>query len=161
MEEFDRIIGIILELEGGYVCHPEDPGGETKYGISKASFPELDIKNLTEKEARRIYRDQYWMRPNLYLLPDAVAGAVLDGAINMGPRPAIRLLQKVVATTPDGVIGPKTAMMAKLYKGNLKADYLAERAAFYMSLPTFKTFGKGWMRRLIHIATYCPCGLVS
>lgn len=158
---FDKTIPMILDLEGGYVSHPEDPGGETNYGISKRSYPELDIAGLTEREAKRIYRSDYWMKPNIYLLPDSVSGAVLDAAINMGPRPAVRLLQQTLGVTPDGIIGPRTAMSAKLYKGDLLADYLTERAEFYMALPTFKVFGLGWIKRLIHIASGYHYDLLS
>ena len=51
-DAFDRLIS----HEGGYVNDPLDPGGETKFGISKRSYPTLDIAALTREDARAIYR---------------------------------------------------------------------------------------------------------
>ena len=58
---FDILVKKVLKHEGGYVNDPSDPGGETKYGISKRAFPDLDIKNLTEEQAILIYYDEYWL----------------------------------------------------------------------------------------------------
>ena len=49
---FDQVIDRVLAHEGGYVNDPDDPGGETKYGISKKAYPKIDIKNLTKEEAK-------------------------------------------------------------------------------------------------------------
>ena len=53
-EVFYEIIEGVIEKEGGYVNDPDDPGGETKYGISKKAFPKEDIKNLTIVRAKDI-----------------------------------------------------------------------------------------------------------
>ena len=55
MAEFKLAIPRVITNEGGYVNDPDDPGGETKYGISKRSYPALDIKNLTVEQATAIY----------------------------------------------------------------------------------------------------------
>ena len=57
---FDRIIEFTLQEEGGYVNNPADPGGMTKYGISKRSYPNLDIANLTIDQAKAIYERDFW-----------------------------------------------------------------------------------------------------
>lgn len=57
---FDKAIPTILRNEGGYVNNPTDPGGETNFGISKRSFPDVDIKNLTQEKAVAIYRSSFW-----------------------------------------------------------------------------------------------------
>ena len=51
---FEEIIEIVLEHEGGYVNDPDDAGGETKYGIAKRWYPDVDIKNLTKEQAKKI-----------------------------------------------------------------------------------------------------------
>ena len=56
MKSFDEIIKHVLEHEGGYVNDPKDLGGETKYGITKRFYPDIDIKNLTIEEAKEIYK---------------------------------------------------------------------------------------------------------
>jgi lysozyme family protein len=55
-EVFDRVIG----HEGGYVNDPNDPGGETQWGISKRSYPHLNIRMLTRAEAMGIYDRDFW-----------------------------------------------------------------------------------------------------
>jgi len=60
----------VLKREGGYVDDPTDRGGETKYGISKRSYPQLDIKNLTLEQALEIYRKDYWKPSRVEKLPD-------------------------------------------------------------------------------------------
>jgi len=70
--EFNKAIKFILNAEGGYVNHPKAPGGETKYGISKKSYPNYDIKNLTEEEAITIYKRDFWDRFQLDSLPPHV-----------------------------------------------------------------------------------------
>ncbi len=59
-EKFNKAVRIILAHEGGYVNHPADPGGETNMGISKRSYPDLDIKNLTVAMAKEIYFRDFW-----------------------------------------------------------------------------------------------------
>ena len=59
---FDEIIEKVLEHEGGYVNDPDDAGGETNYGIAKRWYPNVDIKNLTKEQAKKIYHTDYWRR---------------------------------------------------------------------------------------------------
>ena len=62
LTKFDDIIEIVLEHEGGYVNDPDDPGGETNFGIAKRSHPDVDIANLTKEDAKIIYYQDYWMK---------------------------------------------------------------------------------------------------
>ena len=73
MGDFTRCIRHILNEEGGYVNHAKDPGGETKYGISKRAYPHLDINNLTLDEAEAIYRLDYWEPVQGHSWPDVLA----------------------------------------------------------------------------------------
>lgn len=61
-KKFERAFSCVLQNEGVYVNDPSDSGGETKYGISKRSYPNLDIKNLTLEEAKKIYFCDYWLK---------------------------------------------------------------------------------------------------
>jgi len=89
MAEFSRAINTILKNEGGYVNNPNDPGGETNYGISKRSFPDVDIRNLTQEKAIAIYRASYWGKYPLLDQLDSqeVATKVFDLMVNMGGPP--------------------------------------------------------------------------
>ena len=83
---FDILVKKVLKHEGGYVNDPSDPGGETKYGISKRAFPDLDIKNLTEEQAILIYYDEYWLDAKVDKLPDELHEIYLDMVVNMGKQ---------------------------------------------------------------------------
>lgn len=94
---FDRALAFTLQHEGGYVNDPNDPGGETKYGISKRSYPHLDIKGLTIEEARHIYFRDFWIKPGVWRLADVapdLARRLFDLGVNCGPANAARMLQR-------------------------------------------------------------------
>lgn len=85
MAEFQPAVELVLIHEGGYVNNPEDPGGETNFGIAKRWHPELDIKNLTKEQAAEIYQKAYWA-PFMEQEPDQrVGNCALDCAVNQGP----------------------------------------------------------------------------
>lgn len=149
----DTAVKIIISLEGGYVNDARDPGGETKWGISKRSYPGLDIARLTQDDARRIYRRDYWDRYHVGSLPPKLRLAVFDCAVNCGGETAIALLQSCLGVKTDGVLGPVTrrALLARPVS-DLLPEYLAERALYYKGLSTFEKYGRGWFRRLFRVA---------
>jgi len=141
---FDRLIG----HEGGYVNHPRDPGGETNWGISKRSYPHLNIANLTRDDAKEIYRRDFWA--GLDGVDDAVRFQVFDAAVNHGIGNAVRMLQRAVRVADDGHWGPVSASAAeKIDRNDLLLRFLAERLDFMRKLSTFKDFGSGWSGRIV------------
>ncbi len=134
--------------EGVYVFSPADPGGETKYGISKRSYPQLNIADLTLDMAKAIYYRDFWLP-----LGDqaclAVRLEVFDFAVNSGIQTAIRKLQSAIGVADDGHFGPVSrAKLASMPSGNVVLRYLSERLAFMASLSTWPHFGRGWARRI-------------
>ena len=95
-----------VDHEGGYVNNPRDPGGETKFGISKRSYPELDIENLTMRRRRAIYRRDFWEVLDGDRINGALMFQVFDMAMNSRPGNAIRCLQEAIGVAPDGHFGP-------------------------------------------------------
>ena len=81
---FEDALKFVLKWEGGYSNDPNDPGGETKFGISKRSYPNLDIKNLTLKQAKEIYFQNYWLKAGCDKLTSPLDIIVFDTAVNMG-----------------------------------------------------------------------------
>ncbi len=135
MTLWSAVADSILEVEGGYVDHPTDPGGETQWGISKRAYPHLDIRSLTREQAIAIYAKDYWDAiPED--LPESVRWFAFDIAVNSGVNTALTWL-RTYTTLPELV---------------------AKRMRFYTSLGTWPTFGRGWSRRvatvLDHIARY-------
>lgn len=155
MADFKRYFQTLLKHEGGYVNHPSDPGGETKYGISKRSYPKEDIKNMTTVRAEMIYYMDYW-RPLLLdrFVSQSLAEIVFDHCVNAGMRSAINILQKSVGVVTDGVTGPKTLAATNNHPNQqeLFERYKLERIAYYNNLvsgkPGLSVFMKGWTNRV-------------
>lgn len=83
-QNFDKAFDFIMKWEGGYVNDKNDSGGETNFGISKSSYPNLDIKGLTADEAKVIYLSDYWIPAGCDMLQHPFDALVFDTAVNMG-----------------------------------------------------------------------------
>lgn len=163
---FDTAIEHVLQSEGGYVNDPADAGGETKWGISKRSYPSVDIQALTRDAAKAIYRRDYWEAARCDDIPDAVRLVHFDCAVNQGVGSAARMLQAAVGVVVDGKIGPKTiAAVQMAHPGQLREDYLWLRASAYARLAVSKTtqrkFLPGWILRLVRVREAAVFALVA
>lgn len=149
---FDQCVEIVLKHEGGYVNDPNDPGGETRFGISKRAYPEENILNLTIEGAKAIYSRDYWHVMCCNDLPPMIRLIVFDCAVNQGTDFAAKNLQNIVGASQDGHIGPRTleAISKKVPKDVFK-EFAKKRMQHYASLKTFSVFGKGWSLRLFDI----------
>lgn len=146
---FEDAFKKLIVHEGGYVNDPRDPGGETKYGISKRAYPAVDIKNLTLDGAKLIYKRDYWDRCRCDDLPEAVRFDVFDAAVNSGVKQAILWLQRALDVVADGVVGNVTLSMAMKTDGHLLSmKYNGTRLLFMISLPTWPTYSRGWAKRI-------------
>lgn len=142
---FDRLIG----HEGGYVNDPRDPGGETKWGISKRAYPNVDIKALTREDARKIYFRDFWQRLSANILPDGVAFQLFDFAVNSGIETAVRYLQRAVGAADDGHWGPiSQATLEAMEESDVVMRLNAERLDFMTRLKNWPDAGRGWARRI-------------
>jgi len=154
-KRFQDVIGLILKHEGGYIDHPDDPGKETNYGISANAYPDLDIENLTEEDAREIYYEDYWKPARCDEVPKGLDLMLFDAAVNHGVGGAVRILQRAIGETVDGSFGPKTMSgVVSQSPAQLVQEYAARRMHFYGQLDTFGSFGLGWSRRLMDVYKY-------
>jgi lysozyme family protein len=152
---FVKSIELVLQHEGGYVNDPLDAGGETNFGISKRAYPNLDIRNLTVDQAKHIYFNDYWkpIRGDL-IVTNELAYQLFDMAVNAGTGAAARLLQRIVGTTDDGVIGPVTLKAIDRYPsiGRLIGEYKFSRARHYALIVAKNhsqvRFLRGWINRI-------------
>ena len=159
-----------LSVEGGYQCDSNDKGNwtggnigvgllkGTKYGISAASFPDVDIKNLTKEQAEYLYKTRYWGRYKCDYMPDALSVAVFDYVFLSGSQ-GIRDLQKVLGVKVDGVVGNQTigACNTKPLKQIIK-EYFDKRMDYVIMLgnkPKFSKYKQGWINRVNHVRTVC------
>jgi lysozyme family protein len=155
-ENFHKCLEKVLEHEGGYVDHPEDPGGRTNMGITQAVYEkylkrpvaEQEMKDMSINDVRIIYRTLYWDSVKGDDLPAGVDFSVFDWAVNSGVSRASKALQKIIGVKDDGIIGPIT--VKETYKCDPEKVILnlsEARKDFYQRLVAFDTFGKGWLRR--------------
>lgn len=156
---FNNIIQYTLDFEGGYVNHKNDPGGETNFGISKKSFPKLDIKNLTLEEAKKIYFLNYFVPLNIeHINNKNLQFKLFDMAVLCGLKTSIKNLQNCLNLITnqnlivDGILGSKTNLAIQsitnqeglvwtVTKGF--EDYLRNLA----TKKNLKEFEIGWIRR--------------
>jgi lysozyme family protein len=128
-ENFDRCFNFIMQWEGGYSHDPDDPGGETNFGISKRAHPDVDIKNLTRGFAMTIYKTEYWFTCNCQSKPWPWDLILFDTAVNLGTKRALVMFQE----NPDW------------------KDYLLARIRHYIriSAKTHDQYLRGWINRVL------------
>jgi len=156
-KSFDEIIEIVLEHEGGYVNDPDDPGGETNFGIAKRSHPDVDIANLTKEGAKEIYKSEYWDKNKVESLPEQLRHIYFDMCVNQGRGRAVRIMQRAAnakgaGLKVDGGMGPVTIEAMK----GLEIDRVrAYRVKYYADLvtrkPDLEKFYFGWFRRSLEV----------
>jgi lysozyme family protein len=142
---FDRLIG----HEGGYVNDPQDPGGETRYGVSKRQYPSEDIKSLTLARAKEIYRRDYWGPAGCDAVPEALKFDLFDTAVNAGVEQAILFLQRCVGEVDDGILGPRTLQAVQsMNPWRLFARFNGHRLDHLNDLKHWPRYGRGWAQRI-------------
>lgn len=156
-ENWHHCLMEILKHEGGYVNHPDDPGGETNMGITKAVYEDWggtkDMKDLELEDVGPIYRKRYWDRLKGDDLPSGLDLCVFDFGVNAGVGRSAKFLQEIIGTTVDGGIGPNTLKALDTYLQEHSVEDLVQtfqddRLEYYQNLHHFDTFGRGWTRRV-------------
>lgn len=136
--------------EGGYTVGENDPGGETNWGISKRSYPDVDIKNLTRDDAKSIYLRDFWNAAQMDQYNPAISFQVFDAAVNHGIPEAIKLLQIAARVNPDGKVGPVTVAAVRSARvADTLALFIAARLEFWTGLHNWTHDGKGWALRAV------------
>jgi lysozyme family protein len=162
--DFNRAFENVIGVEGGFSDDAKDPGNwtggkegigklnGTKYGVSAAAYPSLDINSITLDDAKAIYHRDYWQVISGDEFPFSIANALFDCAVNSGCASAAKLLQRSLGITSDGKIGKLTIAAAQAKDPTeLLIDFLTARAVFYARLAKFELYGKGWMKRLFTV----------
>ena len=157
-DNFKEIIKVVLRHEGGYVNDPDDPGGETKFGISRKAYPDLDIAALTEQSATEIYYHDYWCGNKLHKVPVSLQKIFFDMCVNFGRKGAVKVLQEAAnginkkKIEVDGGYGPNTANAIKDLEPDRVRAYRALRfAKLAISRPTLAKYWYGWFKRAISV----------
>lgn len=159
-DNFDAAVEHVFSEEKGFQNNPKDKGNwtggrvgagnlvGTKFGISAAAFPNLDIPNITKEQAKEIYREKYWNVIHGDDLPPGVDAEVFDMAVHHGPGNAAKILQRTVGSKVDGFIGPNTVKAASKHGAKKLVDSIAkQRMDFVMGLENRSDWG-GWVPRV-------------
>lgn len=171
----------LVDREGGYADHPDDPGKRTMWGVTetvaRAYGYKGEMRDMPRPTAVAIYLDLYWTKPGLDRLArvDArVAEELLDTGVNMGPMVAIRFLQRALNTLNkdgrpfpdmfvDGSSGPITEYALRTFieqRGQQGVDTLlkmlnALQSVRYMELSEgnarLESFQFGWQTNRVTI----------
>jgi len=155
-------LAVTLSHEGVFSIVRSDPGnwtggkvgkGElrgTMKGIAASSHPTLDIKSLTDAQVATIYEREYWQPVRGDSLPAGPDLATFDYAVNSGVSRAAKALQRAVgARQIDGKVGSATIYAASDADPKSVVNAICDgRLSFLQGLTTWKTFGKGWGRRV-------------
>lgn len=158
----------IVAREGGFVNDPADPGGATKFGVTLGTMrrlgldlsgdgqvTEADVRALTREQAVGIFLEQYYRRPGIAALPEALQPSVFDMYVNAGAN-AIRVLQRLLIAmgldlAVDGAIGPQTIRAAQAaYEAapeHLADAYGIARRDYYYALADHRPASRKYARR--------------
>lgn len=141
------------KMKVGYVNHPSDPGGETKFGVSQVANPEYNIKELTLHNALDIYYNKYWKTNSCNIVPIPLSIIYFDSLVNHSTKAAVKFLQESINTTPDGIFGPHTAeSLSNVAVFDACDIFLDKRKDYYEYLisrnSSLSVFKNGWMNRI-------------
>jgi lysozyme family protein len=167
MAKFEDFAGKLLRLEGGYVNHPLDKRGPTKYGVILTVWQEYghdkdgdgdidaeDIKKLSEEDARYIAKKIFW---DFFLadliVNESLAEFIVDWGYNSGRKTVAKIVQRLVNVTIDGIVGPQTIRAINSADQELLFNALKiERKVFLNNIikrkPDQIVFYDGWMNRV-------------
>ena len=155
---FEEIIEQVLEHEGGYVNDPHDAGGETNFGIAKRFYPDVDIKNLTKEQAKKIYHQDYWRPGKCDEVPPHLRHIYFDMCVNFGRSGAVKVLQRAANSKlrnkidVDGGIGPATLKaIQNLDVERVRAYRVLRFANIVIDKPNQERFWTGWFRRALEV----------
>ena len=151
---------LMLKSEGGYVHHPDDPGGRTNLGVTQATWEnwigrqsnESEMRSLTADKVEPMYRKKYWNAVRGDELKLGIDYLMFDFAVNAGAGRAIKTLQTSIGVAADGAFGPITmAAVQATDPVELIEQFSQTKKDFYQSLNTFDVFGKGWLNRVAKV----------
>ncbi|MCH9691564.1 MAG: hypothetical protein K0U59_05815 [Gammaproteobacteria bacterium] len=172
-------IRAVIDREGGYVNHPDDRGGPTRWGVTQVVARRYgyqgDMKNYPINQAIAVYDQEYWRHVDEIANYSFDIGVKLfDFAVNSGTTRAVGCLQRLLNALNnrgkdypeiemDGVVGPQTLAALKGFRRRRGEEGLAVlaqsinglRIAFYVEIierdASQEAFAYGWLARVVHL----------
>lgn len=166
-KNYPTIMEHTFQWEGGYVDHPQDPGGATNMGITFSVLREWrgqpitkqDVRNLTREEAIDIYKAKYWNKVWGDIMPSGLDLVMMDAGVNSGIFASIRWVQRALGNVnKDGKLGPQTygAIQKQPNMVEFVEKCVTERLKSVRQFRNYAVFGRGWENRIasvLHRAT--------
>jgi lysozyme family protein len=148
---FDDAFDALLGHEGGYSNHPDDPGGETMWGVTarvaRGYGYRGEMRNLPRETAKAIYRKLYWTPLGLDQFDPRIAFQCFDANVN-GGKPVL-WMQQAAGAYADGILGPATMRAVAACDPDVFCRrFNSYRLAYLTNIKTWPTFGRGWARRV-------------
>lgn len=170
LSNWDKSFEMVIAHEGGFTNDQRDPGnhlpdgreGCTMWGCTQKNWEAYigkqvtqdDMRALTKEDVKPLYKRDYWDAVKGDSMPSGVDYILFDLSINAGASRAKKLLQTALGVTADGAIGPGTmAAIQAADPAELIQKFSVAKENFYRSLPTFQTYGKGWLNRVAQVQT--------
>lgn len=156
---FLKAVSVLLDVfETGELVEQAGGDGATKWGITKRSYPDINIADLTREQALDIYWRDWWLKEGYNELPPILGEQTFFAAVNVGPRPAVMILQRAIRATgkdhviDDGVLGSITkAAVGRSDPAMVSIAFRSEQAGYYRELvsnhPPHRTYLNGWLWR--------------
>jgi lysozyme family protein len=161
-DNFEFLFKRLMLNEGGFTDDPKDPGNwtggrvnvgnlqGTNFGLASNTYPDLDLKNITQDQAKAVYYRDWWLKLGADDLELAITWQLWDTAVNSGMGNAKRILQRAANVADDGQIGPLSIRAIRsMDRNDLLLRFNGFRIRHFTSLSTWATYGKGWMNRVI------------
>lgn len=164
MTDHRQLIPFIKAKEGGYVNDPLDKGGATNKGVTMATYtdycrkkgktPTIDgLKTISDIEWEEIFKNEYWDRWKADQIKDQNIANILVDWLWCSGNYGIKIPQKVVGVTADGVVGAVTIAKINSYDPQelfemLKKERLAYIDRIVLANPSQRRFEKGWKNRI-------------
>ncbi len=174
MAEFNISFQKTLTHEGGYVNDPDDLGKETYKGISRVSHPNwlgwsiidnhknkpdfpmmLEKDTVLQKDVEVFYWTYFWLPIKAYEIHNQTnADSIFDFAVNAGIKTSVQMVQSIIGTKVDGIIGKKTLQKLNcLNFGYFQMAFTVAKIAYYISIikkrPINKKYLYGWIIRAL------------
>ncbi len=156
MADFNQAVQKTLTHEGGYVNNPHDHGGATKYGITQADMPGVNIADITIADAAAYYKEHYWKALYAQITNQLLAEKLFDMGVLFGVGTAVKMLQismtHEIGLVSDGQFGPNTLAAVNQSTIDLLPGYKTTLIQHVINIVNVKpdqgVFINGWVARI-------------
>ena len=162
-DNFKKCFEKTLALEGGYKLHTVkgDRGGQTYAGIARNFWEDWEgwdridagqFDDQLKSQVQAFYKKEFWDRiKGDDIASQGIAFCIYDFAVNAGVSTAVKIAQRLIGSTPDGLFGPNTLSFLNTFPDFIE-KYSLRKCFYYRDIclknPSQLTFMGGWLNRV-------------